>query len=459
MLKILNIGFLLVIFALMNSSFAQGNYDAIRITDNEIGFGARALGMGGAYVGVADDYSAVYWNPAGLAQMRKMEFWLGLSNLNFKNDLSYQNEPSNISTSNTKFNSIGFVFPVPTYRGSLVFGFGYQKINDFDYINNFKGISSLIDPEAEDNLTFAFEGFPGEYPFYGYPVEKEEYVTDDGSLNQWNFTGAIDVSPSISVGASLIYYSGSSNYEMDYYQTDVFNNFNVYPANFYDYQKFNTLKTDYSAFSLNLSSLIKINKTARFGLGMELPKSFNVKENWHIESSISFDTTNIGDIEEIIYFPNEDEKSEYDVKMPFNFYSGLSLALGPALISGSAEYKDWKQVKFDTRELDYLNKNFKTEYRETIKYRIGTEIGIPYYNSQIRAGYIYDPTPFKGMPSDNNRKYLTFGFGVLIDRTFKIDFAYLRGTWKQITSDSLTPEGTSEDITYQKMIFNVAYRF
>ena len=29
--------------------------------------GSRALGMGGAFVGVADDPTAVYWNPAGLA--------------------------------------------------------------------------------------------------------------------------------------------------------------------------------------------------------------------------------------------------------------------------------------------------------------------------------------------------------------------------------------------------------
>lgn len=29
--------------------------------------GTRALGMGGAFVGVADDASAIYWNPAGLA--------------------------------------------------------------------------------------------------------------------------------------------------------------------------------------------------------------------------------------------------------------------------------------------------------------------------------------------------------------------------------------------------------
>lgn len=34
-----------------------------------IGQGARATGMGSAFVGVADDPSAIYWNPSGLAQL------------------------------------------------------------------------------------------------------------------------------------------------------------------------------------------------------------------------------------------------------------------------------------------------------------------------------------------------------------------------------------------------------
>lgn len=37
-----------------------------------IGIGARALGMGGAYVALANDGSAVYWNPAGLTNMNKL---------------------------------------------------------------------------------------------------------------------------------------------------------------------------------------------------------------------------------------------------------------------------------------------------------------------------------------------------------------------------------------------------
>ena len=37
------------------------------------GFGAKALGMGGAFVSIADDASAVYWNPAGLHQLDRRQ--------------------------------------------------------------------------------------------------------------------------------------------------------------------------------------------------------------------------------------------------------------------------------------------------------------------------------------------------------------------------------------------------
>jgi len=38
-----------------------------------IGAGTRPLGMGGAFAALADDGSAIYWNPAGIAQIRKSE--------------------------------------------------------------------------------------------------------------------------------------------------------------------------------------------------------------------------------------------------------------------------------------------------------------------------------------------------------------------------------------------------
>ena len=38
-----------------------------------LGAGARAIGMGGAYAALADDASAAYWNPAGLAQLDRTQ--------------------------------------------------------------------------------------------------------------------------------------------------------------------------------------------------------------------------------------------------------------------------------------------------------------------------------------------------------------------------------------------------
>ena len=35
----------------------------------KIAIGARAAGMGGAFVGVADDASSVFWNAAGIARI------------------------------------------------------------------------------------------------------------------------------------------------------------------------------------------------------------------------------------------------------------------------------------------------------------------------------------------------------------------------------------------------------
>ena len=35
--------------------------------------GTKALGMGGAFCAVADDISAIYWNPAGLGQLEDGE--------------------------------------------------------------------------------------------------------------------------------------------------------------------------------------------------------------------------------------------------------------------------------------------------------------------------------------------------------------------------------------------------
>ena len=55
----------------------------------EIGVGSRAIGMGGAFVAVADDATALYWNSAGIARLKKNEMvfihtkWIADINYNY----------------------------------------------------------------------------------------------------------------------------------------------------------------------------------------------------------------------------------------------------------------------------------------------------------------------------------------------------------------------------------------
>ena len=65
-----------------NSSYAS---DAGTTAANflKIGIGARACAIGGAYTALADDGSALYWNPAGLSQIEDTEI-LAMYNMHFQ---------------------------------------------------------------------------------------------------------------------------------------------------------------------------------------------------------------------------------------------------------------------------------------------------------------------------------------------------------------------------------------
>ena len=60
---------LIIVFIIALNIIICGNYYCAYAC-----FGARPMAMGGAFAGVADDIHAVYWNPAGIGQIRQKEF-------------------------------------------------------------------------------------------------------------------------------------------------------------------------------------------------------------------------------------------------------------------------------------------------------------------------------------------------------------------------------------------------
>jgi long-subunit fatty acid transport protein len=70
-----------------------------------LALGARALGMGGAYTGIANDYSAIFYNPAGLGQIKRMEFNLGFDFYQYNSNAAYLNTTQKAMNSRTAIQS------------------------------------------------------------------------------------------------------------------------------------------------------------------------------------------------------------------------------------------------------------------------------------------------------------------------------------------------------------------
>jgi long-subunit fatty acid transport protein len=74
----------------------------------KIGVGARAVGLGESFVAVANDPSAIFWNPAGLASLQQQE--LEFSHVAWPGDVNYEH--------------VTWVLPVHRLGGSLGFQLG-----------------------------------------------------------------------------------------------------------------------------------------------------------------------------------------------------------------------------------------------------------------------------------------------------------------------------------------------
>ncbi len=76
----------------------------------EIGIGARSLGMGGAFVAIADSPDALFWNPAGTSQLPARE----LSSMH-----------TDLFGMGVNYDWFGIVQPI----GNLNFGLGYSGLD------------------------------------------------------------------------------------------------------------------------------------------------------------------------------------------------------------------------------------------------------------------------------------------------------------------------------------------
>ena len=433
-----------------------------RAIDNFAGVGVRAMGMGGAFVGVADDFTAMYWNPAGLAQMQRREVQVSFLRNSRANDSVFNGTAGRSELTNTRFGSLGFVYPYPVYRGSLVLAAGFTRIKDFDWNLNQKS-------EAE-----------GLNEGRRYQEVSDEFFQHEGELGLWGVSAAVDVSPAVSLGATLGLVSGEDQ------TTNEFNQTYTYPEDKSVEQEGKSwpvlgrsreITTDEYGRSLYaiLGAMIRTPRDKpRYRLGATFTAGTAHKVRYVFRGLLGDEEYNLVEYEDgtEARTDSEDLRDTYELALPFEFGVGASAEALPGLtLTGSLHFAEWSQSQYKTEDDSQFraSTSFETQYRDVLRYHLGVEYRVPVVALDLRVGYYMDPIPFVG-PRDldslisappilieQDRRFITLGTGLLLDEVVQIDLAYVRGTFKQV--EEYSDNDLSEDHAINRLVVGVGYNF
>jgi long-subunit fatty acid transport protein len=444
----------------------QTAYDAIHITENEEGFGTRALAMGGAYTALANDYSGIYWNPAGLGSIDKTGFYADLSHLQFSNDALYMNNLTSNNQGFTKLKSLGFVMPLPTSQGSFVIAGGFNRVLDYDDHLYFEGLADVYDDfiykTDHDNgeLGFWIEDDNSEQYFYPFSqgVYKQGDLRIEGSLRQWSLGGALALSPNFTIGLTTSLVHGKEEYNFGFSQFDDDNLYYEYPGDFDEYTVNQYLLSDYYALNLKLGGMVNLSNMLSVGGVITLPSKYYIEETHSFSDNLFFDDGTDDPTEDTGIF-------DYHVKTPFIFDVGMAFSNKLITLSASARYRDWSQTRFEVSEYELDDQDYRSivsennflarDYDQVLEYRVGGEVTLPGLNTKLRTGYTLIPSPLR----DSNDERITYSAGISfkVDKNVSLDFSYLKRDWTRDSWDIYTPAGVNENIEIHKILVGLTY--
>lgn len=404
-------------------SFAQGGDNGFPIAEisagNFFGIGARGLGMGGAQIAAGMDGTALVYNPALLARIRRIEILTGMSHDRLSNDEnSYPtwSTPDKAfdgkSKSFTRLNALDVSIPVPTYRGSAVVGFGVNRVMSFDHVFQF--------------------GHDWSDGFDTWGTERGSEL-ETGGLYLYSAGGAIDFSPRLSVGGALNLYHGRDNYTWVYFREQTFTSSEKYSQ---------YIESRYTGVSVRVGMSANLNHNLQVGVTVESPISFAIDGEFSEDGWL---------------YPDE---FEYELRHPFSFGAGAALSINRLQLALDLHYTDWRQMEYtEYANMAIANQLFDLYYRETVKLNIGAEYMLPRMGVKLRAGYMYDPIPYADFLVKNDRDFVTFGVGFLIDRMMTLDIAFITGSYEYTLPDaSIGPiRGLSADAMFEKYSVNRIY--
>ena len=374
---------------------------------NPVGSGARAVGMGGAFIGVADDATAASWNPAGLIQLEKPE--MSIVGEYFKRTEQFSSE-ARPEISNTgkvddlNLNYFSITYPFKFYKNIAV-SLNYQRLYDFN-----RSFSHSLD-----------------FSSAGLNVVQDKQFQQDGFLGPVGLAGAIQITPNLSLGVTLNVWTGRLLWDNGWKET--FTERSVGTQGGVPVTINTQVQDEYADFrGINGNFGLLWNITPSLALGGVIKTPFTAS----VDHKFSYSqTSQFGPPVNTTVTSQMSVVDEVEVKMPLSYGVGLAWRFSDALTLDFDIYRThWSDyVLKDSRGNEFSpidgRPASESDIHDTTQVRLGGEYLFVFPEKNItvplRAGLFYDPEPSQG--GVKNFYGFSIGSGVAY-KSFIFDVAY-----------------------------------
>ena len=415
-LKMLNVKRLPFISLLCLSIFPQSAFASGFKIETQ---GSKATGMGTAFVAVADDPSAIAYNPAGLAQLEGTNIYLGTTAI--IPTIKYEG-PAGASDETT----YQVFYPPHLYIAS----------KPAERLSIGLGIFSPFGLETKWSKTG--------------PVR---YAATESAIETVNInpTVAYRISPTLSIGAGIDYMKSKVVMENMVNQSLVGGSDGELSC-----------KANGDGWGYNAGLLYKPSKSLNLGIAYRS----RIKVDYNGTTTFS----NIAPaLQPLFSGSTYKTDSSTDLTFPDILNFGISYRPSEKLtIALEAERTGWSSyekvdvdLKKEVPTAGFTDSTTKKDWRDTWAYKVGIEYLLN-ETIALRGGYMYDHTPepestFDPRVPDSDQQDVSIGFGYKLDK-ITIDAAYLAAFYKDRDVNNSILSGTYKGFAHFVGL-SVGYRF
>jgi len=409
---------------------------------NSVGSGARAIGMGGAFIGIADDATSATWNPGGMVQLELLEASITTSFFTINENIDVKSNPeasgSHVMFKSEDINYISVLYPFELYNYSMVIAMSDQRLYDFIRKWEFT-INNNVGP-LSSKAHWLYE--------------------QDGGLSALGLSYSINIKPpKLSFGFTLNIWDDQltkNSWEESYVIKTTGTLAGIPTTNEYTQRELYKLK----GFNFHLGMLWRINKKFQIGVVVKTPFTADIEHHFYRHYS-----ENNNECSEV-----RDEKLSlplsYGVGMAYNFSKQFHVTADIY----RTEWGDYIYTNLNGTELCPITGKHtdQSDIDPTHQVRLGLEYLIEKstYTLPLRCGLFYDPAPADKNPDDYYGFSLGAGLVLLNEKGFKknkryaLDIAYQFRYGNNVGTSMFESRGLTQDIKEHKVYMSmIIYTF